>query len=172
MSLVDAIPPRKLIGAASPEYWKGIPNPWSDDRVSKLIELWKDGQSAGQIMLELGGGLTRNAVLGKVHRLGLSVKADMKLHAKAGNRFTNRRPDGFRRKALPKNPIIVKSPVLSHDELMLALARPEVACSFGDLSEGMCRFPYGEPGAADFTFCGRSAHGTYCAGHRQLCYRR
>ena len=46
---------------------------WSDERVEKLKKMWGEGQSASQIAKELGG-VTRNAVIGKVHRLGLSTR--------------------------------------------------------------------------------------------------
>jgi GcrA cell cycle regulator len=45
---------------------------WTDDRVELLSRLWLEGKSASQIATALGGGLTRNAVIGKVHRLGLA----------------------------------------------------------------------------------------------------
>jgi GcrA cell cycle regulator len=44
---------------------------WTDERVELLKKMWNEGQSASQIAKELGG-VTRNAVIGKVHRLGLS----------------------------------------------------------------------------------------------------
>ena len=48
---------------------------WTEDRVGALKKLWLEGQSASQIAKTLGGGVTRNAVIGKVHRLGLSGRA-------------------------------------------------------------------------------------------------
>lgn len=48
---------------------------WTEDRVGALKKLWLEGQSASQIAKALGGGVTRNAVIGKVHRLGLSGRA-------------------------------------------------------------------------------------------------
>ena len=45
---------------------------WTDERVEQLRKLWLDGKSASQIAAELANGITRNAVIGKVHRLGLS----------------------------------------------------------------------------------------------------
>ncbi|MBD3765637.1 MAG: GcrA cell cycle regulator, partial [Rhodobacterales bacterium] len=47
---------------------------WTDERVETLKRMWAEGQSASQIAKELGG-VTRNAVIGKVHRLGLSNRA-------------------------------------------------------------------------------------------------
>jgi GcrA cell cycle regulator len=48
---------------------------WTDERVETLSKLWGEGLSASQIASALGGGVTRNAVIGKVHRLGLSGRA-------------------------------------------------------------------------------------------------
>mgnify|MGYP002650391054 CR=1 FL=1 len=47
---------------------------WTDDRVGALKKLWLEGQSASQIAKQLGGGVTRNAVIGKAHRLGLKAR--------------------------------------------------------------------------------------------------
>ncbi len=55
---------------------------WTDDRVETLKKMWGEGQSASQIAKELGG-VTRNAVIGKVHRLGLSNRATSGTAAKA-----------------------------------------------------------------------------------------
>ena len=57
---------------------------WTDDRVEKLKTMWAEGQSASQIAKELGG-VTRNAVIGKVHRLGLSNRAAAKTAAPAAD---------------------------------------------------------------------------------------
>ena len=59
---------------------------WSDDRVEKLKRLWADGLSASQIAAQLGGGVSRNAVIGKVHRLNLPGRA------KAGGSTSAPRP--------------------------------------------------------------------------------
>jgi hypothetical protein len=48
---------------------------WTEDRVEQLKSLWTEGLSASQIARALGGGVTRNAVIGKVHRLGLAGRA-------------------------------------------------------------------------------------------------
>ena len=55
---------------------------WTDERVEILKKMWGEGQSASQIAKELGG-VTRNAVIGKVHRLGLSNRAGSGGTAKA-----------------------------------------------------------------------------------------
>src|SRR5437762_6826798 len=72
------------VGIARRTAWKDSAKPppraeeksmtWTDERVELLKKLWADGLSASQIAAELGG-ITRNAVIGKVHRLGLSGRA-------------------------------------------------------------------------------------------------
>ena len=47
---------------------------WTEERVKKLTLLWKSGNSASKIAIELGEGVSRNAVIGKIHRLGLSER--------------------------------------------------------------------------------------------------
>ena len=65
---------------------------WTEDRVGALKKLWLEGQSASQIAKQLGGGVTRNAVIGKVHRLGLSGRAAPSQPARATFRPTRPRP--------------------------------------------------------------------------------
>ena len=81
---------------------------WTDDRVESLRKLWLDGLSASQIAKHLGGGLTRNAVIGKVHRLGLSGRAT----ASQPNRvaFKPARPP---RPAAPTPPVLRRSEAIS-----------------------------------------------------------
>ncbi len=65
---------------------------WTDDRVGALKKLWLEGQSASQIAKQLGGGVTRNAVIGKVHRLGLSGRAAPSQPARTAATFRTARP--------------------------------------------------------------------------------
>lgn len=152
---------------------------WTVERELTLRRLWAAGWSAGEINLQLGG-TTRNAVIGKLHRFGLTkgdrtegVEIKCLPGARTAGAKVQRRPDGFRRKALPKNPQ-GRPPVHAYTEPapIVTIERSDVACTFAELSKGMCRYPYGEPGAPDFAFCGRHADGTYCAGHRRIAYRR
>lgn len=143
--------------------------PWTAERVITVRKLWKEGWSASQISIELGGA-TRNAVIGKLNRLGLTADSRLPgtmITAPSRAPRNNYRPDGYRRKALPKGePSLIYEP----PALIAAIERSEAACTFAELSKGMCRYPYGEPQAPDFAYCGRSAKGTYCAGHHRLCY--
>ena len=83
---------------------------WTVERELTLRRLWKAGWSAGEISLQLGS-TTRNAVIGKLHRFGLTrgdraqgVEIKCLPGARTAGAKVQRRPDGFRRKALPKNP--------------------------------------------------------------------
>ena len=132
---------------------------WSDDRVSTLSKLWSDGLSASQIAKQLGG-VTRNAVIGKVHRLGLSGR-----RAASAPRGTSTRParqPRIRRAA----PARMARPV--HPARTAPIVAPEGPGLVGDLAclpVHACKWPIGDPKSDDFSFCGRPADGRYCAAH-------
>ena len=115
---------------------------WTERRIDQLKRLWPEGRSAEAIARELGGGLTRNAVLGKVARLGLSE------HRPGGRRP----PEDRNRPPLEPPPNGVAT--------ILSVRRLD------------CRWPYGDPGAVDFSLCGRpSERGAFCAAHAAIAYR-
>ena len=150
---------------------------WNDERVETLKRLWAEGLSASQIATELGG-ITRNAVIGKVHRLGLSGRAKTPTTA-------NPRP----RKARAHSRMIrvTRPAVLGNTALATAFeyeseAEPEVVDnvipmgrrrSLIELSEHSCRWPIGDPGDADFFFCGGQTAGSlpYCPHHCRVAYQ-
>lgn len=72
---------------------------WTDERVAELKKLWGDGFSCSQIAAELGCGITRNAVIGKAHRLGLSQRQ----HANGYLRFIDPIPPGTPRKSIMRS---------------------------------------------------------------------
>jgi GcrA cell cycle regulator len=134
---------------------------WSETRVTTLSQLWHDGLSASQIAKQLGG-VTRNAVIGKVHRLGLSGRAAASAPARAPRTATPR-PTRPRRVALAA-PAVRKPPVLAF------ATAPEGPGLIGDmalLGAHVCKWPIGDPKSPDFSFCGRQADGRYCAAHEQ-----
>ena len=134
---------------------------WSETRVTTLSQLWRDGLSASQIAKQLGG-VTRNAVIGKVHRLGLSGRAAASAPARAPRTATPR-PTRPRRVALAA-PAVRKPPVLAF------VPAPEGPGLIGDmalLGAHVCKWPIGDPKSPDFSFCGRQADGRYCAAHEQ-----
>lgn len=141
---------------------------WTEERVSLLRKLWAEGLSASQIAKQLGG-VTRNAVIGKVHRLGLAGRA------------TPSRP--AKRPVRPQRPRVIgpTAPRLRPPSLAPAMDMPQLEpLKFEDgrtanvltLNETMCKFPIGDPNDADFAFCGRGAlGGPYCSDHARLAYQ-
>ncbi|MFD2227168.1 GcrA family cell cycle regulator, partial [Microvirga arabica] len=139
---------------------------WTDERVELLKKLWTDGLSASQIAAELGN-VTRNAVIGKVHRLGLSGRAkDAKPAASAAAarpRKATRAPSAPA--PLPPQPHInnvVVAPialqpvtqepsVYVEDDLAVPVSE---RVTIMDLRESMCRWPMGDPTKPEFRFCG------------------
>ena len=141
---------------------------WTDERVELLKKLWQDGLSASQIAKQLGG-VTRNAVIGKVHRLGLSGRAT----PSKPQRTVFKAP----RPARPVTPAITaprriaeavpqqSAPVRYIDE------RPGTATVL-TLGAHMCKWPIGDPSLDSFTFCGRrSDEGPYCDEHASVAYQ-
>lgn len=142
---------------------------WTDERVELLKKLWQDGLSASQIAKQLGG-VTRNAVIGKVHRLGLSGRATPSKPARTvfkaprPARPVSVAPSAPRRLAEPMMSV-QPSPVRYVDEA------PGTATVL-TLGAHMCKWPIGDPSLETFTFCGRrSGEGPYCHEHSQVAYQ-
>jgi GcrA cell cycle regulator len=144
---------------------------WTEERVEVLKKLWLDGHSASQIAKQLGG-VTRNAVIGKVHRLGLSGRATPSQPARPA--FKAPRPA----RPAPSSPHIQRR-VADHHVAPTAVVRAapyvEVPGTATVLTLGahMCKWPIGDPATDDFTFCGRRASddGPYCVDHARLAYQ-
>ncbi len=152
---------------------------WTDERVELLKKLWAEGLSASQIAGRLGG-LTRNAVIGKVHRLGLSGRA-------TNSRSSVPRARGNHVPGPSQGPSLtfgtcgnvalkpndgeefVPSPA-PIEELVIPLHE---RASIVTLKETMCRWPIGDPSEESFHFCGRTKAGPmpYCEHHARLAYQ-
>jgi GcrA cell cycle regulator len=153
-----------------------IYQPWTSERTELLKKLFDAGLSCSQIAGEIG--TTRNAVIGKMHRLGLSRPKDL-----FANRLKPRRAakDTWRPKASrAKNPglsIHAQRDLLRSAYPQSTGDEPQIdsphKCSLLELSQAQCRWPLSEPGAKDFGFCGNpSLDGfSYCSGHARLAYR-
>ena len=156
---------------------------WTDERVTLLRQLWEDGQSASKIAAQLGG-VTRNAVIGKVHRLGLSgrvVKAAE--DAAAPRRKPAQEVEIETAIAVVETEAPEPVAILSHrpaPDFPVPAAAPEPVAlassqrvTIMDLRESMCRWPLGDPTTPDFGFCGdRSITGLpYCTHHAQIAYQ-
>jgi GcrA cell cycle regulator len=151
---------------------------WTDDRVELLKKLWADGLSASQIAGELGG-ITRNAVIGKVHRLGLSGRAKAPSSSVPRQRKP-RAPSMFR----APRPMMRGNTALAHMPAYDYEAEPEPEpieniipigqrCSLLELDQEKCHWPIGDPGQPDFFFCGGKTNaGTpYCGYHGRVAYQ-
>ncbi len=170
-------------------------NGWTEDRVMLLKKLWTDGLSASQIAKQLGG-VTRNAVIGKVHRLGL-----------AGRATPSRPIKRLETPVLRVRPILATSSTVSEaargvTSLYVApqdsVADAPNACEIGPavavkkvakpsprptrpsdligvlgLGPNMCKWPIGDPGDADFGFCGShcGSAAVYCEEHAAIAFQ-
>ena len=155
---------------------------WTDERVELLKKLWSDGLSASQIAAELGN-VTRNAVIGKVHRLGLSGRAKDKAAPAAQRPRKPARTPSAPAPIMPaeRGNVLVAPvpPVAVIEETPEAVVDDEVAIPMServtimDLRESMCRWPMGDPTKPEFRFCGaRSITGLpYCTHHARIAYQ-
>lgn len=148
---------------------------WTDERVSLLRKLWTEGLSASQIAKQLGG-VTRNAVIGKVHRLGLAGRATPSRPAKRPVRVARpARP--VTGPSAPRLRNAIGGVMPSQPTVMIPALEPlrredGTTVSVLTLTDSMCKFPIGDPPDADFAFCGRDAcAGPYCADHARLAYQ-
>ena len=140
---------------------------WSDAAVETLKALWDDPDlSAAMIARRLG--VTRNAVIGKAHRLGLSKPRTPR--PPAGPVPPPRRHRRLVRSAAVSSPP-PRRPAAEGSECNPDVG-PGLVRRLEDLPRRACRWPIGDPQAPDFAFCGRPAvTGPYCAGHAALAYR-
>ena len=157
---------------------------WTDERVETLKKLWADGLSASQIASRLGG-VTRNAVIGKVHRLGLSGRTTTtRAKTPRPRRRTGSRPAGLGgTTAFHTHGNVALKPYVTADpeEAPEAMPAPiqelvipvSERASILTLTEHMCRWPIGDPGDPDFHFCGRASDVgvPYCEYHSQIAYQ-
>ncbi|MFK0385084.1 MULTISPECIES: GcrA family cell cycle regulator [Rhizobium/Agrobacterium group] len=167
---------------------------WTDERVEKLKKLWSEGLSASQIAAQLGG-VSRNAVIGKVHRLNLPGRA------KAGGTVTSARSAPKRTApAAPRTatytarvnttPVrtVARASVATalHEEMDIETAQvleyvpsrdivtpASRRLTLTELTERTCKWPVGDPLKDDFHFCGCEAleSSPYCKFHAKLAYQ-
>jgi GcrA cell cycle regulator len=148
---------------------------WTDERVELLKKLWADGLSASQIAGELGG-ITRNAVIGKVHRLGLSGRAKSPSSSSPRPRKARSSSHMMRvaRHSMRGNTALAYDYDMEPEpELIEKLIPVEQRRTLLELTEATCRWPVGDPGSPEFFFCGGEAATTlpYCAYHSRVAYQ-
>jgi len=139
---------------------------WTDERVELLKKLWMDGLSASQIAKQLGG-VTRNAVIGKVHRLGLSGRAAPSQPTRPTFK-TPRAP----RPAPSAAPRRIEAHAAPAPQPVFYPEEPGSATVL-TLGAHMCKWPIGDPATDNFSFCGRrtDADGPYCTQHSRIAYQ-
>jgi GcrA cell cycle regulator len=136
---------------------------WTDERITLLRALWTEGLSASQIAERLGG-VTRNAVIGKAHRLGLSGRpSPVKTERAAAPAASSPSPRPIT--VVPTPPAVATQATVEAD--------PPIRASLLTITDRMCKWPHGHPGERDFYFCGRRTNPgqSYCAEHTVRAYQ-
>ena len=138
---------------------------WTDEKVTKLKELWGKGNTASEIA-QIIGGISRNAVIGKAHRLNLSAKIKTRTAATSQNfdnsaNEKNTQTKRRGRKSKFKSLVIEKN------------FEPENPKQLEELDENSCKWPIGHPDEKSFYFCGRSSlkDFSYCKLHLLYAYQ-
>ena len=137
---------------------------WTDEKVNKLKDLWGKGQTASQIA-EIIGGVSRNAVIGKAHRLNLSAKI------KTRSIITNTQVS-----TLASNNNVLKKGSRKQKFRSLLLDKnfePAKNLSLEDLNENTCKYMEGHPDEIDSSFCGRKTieKFSYCPLHLMIVFQ-
>jgi GcrA cell cycle regulator len=165
-------------------------NGWTEDRVTLLKKLWTDGLSASQIAKQLGG-VTRNAVIGKVHRLGLAGRAAPSRPIKRiTTPIVRMKPALVVNQELPEqetlaaiapklpDPAVVAAQIEALAAVKIAKPKPKPVrdgeiIGVLQLGPNMCKWPIGDPGDADFGFCGSqtTSGAVYCEEHAAIAFQ-
>ena len=141
---------------------------WTEERVELLKKLWAEGLSAAQIAKRLEV-VSRNAVIGKIHRVGPPVR-DMPVRIRPSvlrRTPSERAPRSSSAASRPAEPGVRLAPTLR------VVAEAPGLATAATLQAHMCKWPIGHPDDSAFTFCGQSAASgrPYCAQHANLAYR-
>lgn len=152
---------------------------WTADRIDRLKVLFADGLSCRMIAVELGEGISRNAVIGKVSRMGLRPPEKRQpsvckpARTSAGRSRKSRTTEPPRPLTLFWRPHDKPPLIPETDEPVVVDFIPTNPVRFVDAPfEGVCKFPLGEP-SAEMLICGEAAtYRNYCVGHARLCYQK
>lgn len=147
---------------------------WTDDRIELLRKSWESGMTASQIAEMLGEGISRNAVIGKAHRLGLQSRPSPVKNGEPHAEEAAPAPAA----AAPAAPAPARTDPAAAAraaparKAARAAARP-ARTTLLELSEKVCKWPIGHPGEPDFHFCGKPSNPSfpYCAEHCAVAYQ-
>ena len=137
---------------------------WTTERLERLRIHFDAGLSCREIAVNIG--VSRNAVIGKLSRLGLT-RGDVSAEPRLGKRERAA-------KSTPRLQYqLLRSLYEDGQPALIELIASEHRCSLLELSKEKCRWPISTPGAADFCFCGNAPleGAPYCPGHNRLAYR-
>ena len=137
---------------------------WTEDKVNKLKDLWGKGQTASQIA-EIIGGVSRNAVIGKAHRLNLSAKIKTRSKISQNNVGTLNQNNSNIKKGSRKQRF--RSLLLDKN------FEPSKNLKLEDLTENTCKYMEGHPDEKDSSFCGRKTieKFSYCPLHLMMVFQ-
>jgi len=137
---------------------------WNEEKVEKLKELWGKGSTASQIA-EIIGGISRNAVIGKAHRLNLSSKIKTRNTSSSQDFDNNSEENNSKQKRGRKSRF--QSLIIEKN------FEPENPKKLEELDESSCKWPIGHPEEESFYFCGRSSlkDFSYCKLHLLYAYQ-
>ena len=138
---------------------------WNEEKIQKLKELWGKGNTASQIA-QIIGGLSRNAVIGKAHRLKLSSKIKAR-NVTINHKYNNNLEDENNNKQKRGRKSRFKSLIIEKD------FEPENPKKLEELDDNSCKWPIGHPDEKSFYFCGRSSlkDFSYCKLHLLYAYQ-
>ena len=137
---------------------------WTEEKVTKLKELWGKGNTASQIA-EIIGGISRNAVIGKAHRLNLSAKIKTRTASPIQNYNNLSNDTNIKTKRGRRSKF--KSLIIEKD------FEPENPKQLEELTDNDCKYPIGHPNEKNFYFCGRTSlkDFSYCKLHLLYAYQ-
>lgn len=149
---------------------------WTDKRIDLLKKLAADGLSCSQIAGEIGQGLSRNAIIGKLHRLGVTLRVRSKKperEPRGRNGHIARKINGRSGYSLARRELAAPYYAENPQPIELPPDTSPDACTLLKLREESCRYPIGDPADEAFRFCGSPRFGDrpYCARHCRIVYR-
>ncbi|WP_310496815.1 GcrA family cell cycle regulator [Sandarakinorhabdus sp.] len=148
---------------------------WTDERIAKLKQGWEGGMTASQIAEMLGEGVSRNAVIGKAHRLGLESRpSPVKAGEDTAPAAAPAPVAAAKAATITPQPVPAPAPIAVKPAARKPVKTGKAArTTLLDLNDKVCKWPIGHPGDADFHFCGQPSQAgfPYCTEHCLVAYQ-